>query len=103
MAEPMEELKGVLEFFKTAIAILHGVGSPVKMAILAVVFAFVVVWIVGTGVLEATKQVREKREGLMSMEQRLPRLFRFVYSGKVRLFLLIIVTLLFLIDWRDAT
>ena len=38
----------------------------------------------------------------MKVEQKYPRVFEFLYSGKVRFFLLIIITILFALDWRDA-
>jgi hypothetical protein len=103
MTEPMEKLQGVLEFFKSANEILRGIGSPVKIWLLAIIFAIVVVWVVVAGILEFSKAAKEKHEGLLSMEKKFPRIFRFLYSGKVRFFLLVIVILLFAIDWRDTT
>ncbi len=98
-----EELKGILDYFKTALNILHGVGSPIKICLLVFIFAIVLLWIVLSGLLEFAKKVKEKHKWLASTEKKLPRFFRFLYSGKVRFFLLVVVILLFAIDWRDAT
>jgi hypothetical protein len=98
-----ERFKGVLDFFKTAIEILHGVGSPIKILTLAIVLGSTVLWVTIAGVLEATKAFKEKRAGLMKAEEKFPRFFDILYSGKIRFFLLLIVIWLFAIDWRDAT
>jgi hypothetical protein len=98
-----EKLKKVLDFFKAAIGILHGVGSEFKFVVLAIILAFVVLWVVIAGILEVTKTIKEKNEGLVKAEKRFPRFFGVLYSGKVRFFLLVVVLLLFAIDWRDAS
>jgi hypothetical protein len=103
MGELMEKIKDVLDLLKNTIQILHGLGSPIKIGLLLSIFACAVVWVVVAGVLEFTKKVKEKHEGLVSMEKKLPRFFAVLYGGKVRFFLLVIVILLFAIDWRDAT
>jgi hypothetical protein len=103
MDDPMGKIRGVLDFFKTAIGILHGVGSLPKALALAIIFALTVLWIVIAGVLDIAKTFKEKREGLVKAEEKFPRFFGVLYGGKVRFFLLAIVILLLAIDWRDAT
>lgn len=83
--------------------VLHGVGSPIKIVALAIIASIAVLWICAAQVVEITKRVREKHEGLMRAEKKFPRVFRFLYSGKARFFLLVAVLVLFSIDWRDAT
>jgi len=98
-----EKIGKLLENFKTVYEILQGVGSPYKMAGLVLVMTVLVLWIVGSWILEHFKSLKESHEGLMKLEERFPRFFGVLYGGKIRFFLLAIAICFFLGDWRDAT
>ena len=91
MGELMGKLREAWEFFKNAVQILHSLGSPIKIWLLLGIFAVLVVWLFVAAALEFTKKVKEKHEGLIKMENKLPGFFRVLYGGKVRFFLLIVV------------
>lgn len=98
-----EMLKNVLDFFKTAIGILHGVGSPIKIVALAIILTLAIVWVFGSGILEFTKTVREKHNWLINAEKKYSRFFGVLYSGKARFLMLFVVLCFFALDWREAT
>jgi hypothetical protein len=97
-----DKLKSVLDFFKSANAVLRGVGSPFKIWLLIIIGAVVFCWVVVGTALEFSKKLKEKHEGLKTMEKKFPRVFSALYSGKARFALLVVIILLLAIDWRDA-
>ncbi|WP_348265077.1 hypothetical protein P8935_11175 [Telmatobacter sp. DSM 110680] len=98
-----EKFKSFIELFNAVFGVLHNVGSPTKIVALWTVFGIVAVWIIVGQAMEYAKKIKEKHEGLVKMENKHPDFFRFLYSGKVRFWMLVIAMTFFLIDWRDAT